>query len=253
VPEPTAVMKVTSATDVTRHQYLIRTWIADFQSAEENHRDCISTKVACQETMSRERKASLLDWPGPFCSYRGLSVYCGPRGLTGQRDLLYHNNKDGTFTEVGVQLGIDPKQYYGLGVIWGDYDNDGRLDLYIANDSTASLLYHNVTPTGGPARFEEIALPAGVAYSPDGHEQSGMGVDFGDYDAGGWMDLIKTNFSDDAPNVYHNNRDGTFTDLTFESGLGEVSRTSLGFGIAFADLENSGVLDIVVANGHVNP
>ncbi|MGH9543646.1 MAG: CRTAC1 family protein [Terriglobales bacterium] len=190
---------------------------------------------------------------GSFCSYRGLPVYCGPRGLTGQRDLLYHNNKDGTFTEVGVQLGIDPKQYYGLGVIWGDYDNDGRLDLYVANDSTASLLYHNVTPPGGSARFEEVALPAGVAYSPDGHEQAGMGVDFGDYDADGWMDLIKTNFSDDAPNVYHNNRDGTFTDLTFESGLGEVSRTSLGFGIAFADLDNSGVLDIVVANGHVNP
>jgi enediyne biosynthesis protein E4 len=80
-----------------------------------------------------------------------------------------------------------------------------------------------------------------------------MGVDFGDYDADGWMDLVKTNFSDDAPNVYHNNRDGTFTDLTFESGLGEISRTSLGFGIAFADLENSGFLDIVVANGHVNP
>jgi len=182
-----------------------------------------------------------------------VPVYCGPRGLTGQRDLLYHNNKDGTFTEVGVQLGIDPKQYYGLGVIWGDYDNDGLLDLYIANDSTANLLYHNITSPGGPARFEEIALPAGVAYSADGHEQAGMGVDFGDYDADGWMDLIKTNFSDDAPNVYHNNRDGTFTDLTFESGLGEISRTSLGFGIAFADLENSGALDIVVANGHVNP
>jgi len=190
---------------------------------------------------------------GPFCSYRGLPVYCGPRGLTGERDLLYHNNKDGTFTEVGAQLGIDPRHYYGLGVIWGDYDNDGRLDLYIANDSTASLLYHNVTPPGGPARFEEVALPAGVAYGPDGHEQAGMGVDFGDYDADGWMDLIKTNFSDDAPNVYHNDRDGTFTDLTFESGLGEVSRTSLGFGIAFADLDNSGLLDIVVANGHVNP
>jgi hypothetical protein len=190
---------------------------------------------------------------GQFCSYRGLPVYCGPRGLTGQRDLLYHNNKDGTFTEVGVPLGIDPKQYYGLGVIWGDYDNDGRLDLYIANDSTASLLYHNVTAPGGPARFEEIAIPAGVAYSADGHEQAGMGVDFGDYDADGCIDLVKTNFSDDAPNVYHNNCDGTFTDLTFESGLGEVSRTSLGFGIAFADLENSGVLDIVVANGHVNP
>lgn len=190
---------------------------------------------------------------GPFCSYRGLPVYCGPRGLPGQRDLLYHNKGDGTFTEVGEQLGIDSKNYYGLGAIWGDYDNDGRLDLYIANDSTPSLLYHNLTPKGGTPRFEEVAVEAGVAYSAEGHEQAGMGVDFGDYDSDGWMDLIKTNFSDDAPNVYHNNKDGTFTDLTFEVGLGEISRTSLGFGILFADLENAGRLDIVVANGHVNP
>jgi enediyne biosynthesis protein E4 len=190
---------------------------------------------------------------GRFCSYRGLPVYCGPRGLPGQRDFLYHNNGDGTFTEVGQQLGIDLKQYYGLGVIWGDYDNDGRLDLYIANDSTASLLYHNLTPKSGPARFEEVALETGVAYSSEGHEQAGMGVDFGDYDGDGAMDLIKSNFSDDAPNLYHNNGDGTFTDLTFEAGLGDVSRTSLGFGILFVDLENTGRLDIVVANGHVNP
>jgi hypothetical protein len=190
---------------------------------------------------------------GPFCTYRSLPVYCGPRGLPGQRDLLYHNNGDGTFTEVGQQLGIDPRKYFGLGVIWSDYDNDGRLDLYIANDSTPSLLYHNITPLGGPPRFEEIGVEAGVAYSADGREQAGMGVDIGDYDGDGAMDLIKTNFSDDAPNVYHNNKDGTFTDVTFEAGLGDVSRTSLGFGIVFADLENSGLLDIVVANGHVNP
>jgi hypothetical protein len=115
------------------------------------------------------------------------------------------------------------------------------------------LLYHNITPRGGPPRFEEIGVEAGVAYSADGREQAGMGVDMGDYDRDGAMDLIKTNFSDDAPNVYHNNKDGTFTDVTFEAGLGNVSRTSLGFGIVFADLENSGLLDIVVANGHVNP
>ena len=190
---------------------------------------------------------------GPFCMYRGLAVYCGPRGMRGERDLLYHNNGDGTFSEVGQQLGIDTKKYYGLGVVWGDYDNDGRLDLFIANDSTPSMLYHNVTPPGGQARFEEIGVPAGVAYSAEGHEQAGMGVDLGDYDGDGAMDLIKTNFSDDAPNVYHNNKDGTFTDLTFEAGLGDASRTSLGFGIVFADLENRGLLDIVVANGHVNP
>jgi hypothetical protein len=190
---------------------------------------------------------------GRFCTYRGLPVYCGPRGLPGERDLLYHNNRDGTFTEVGQQLGIDINKGYGLGVIWEDYDNDGRLDLYIANDSTPSLLYHNLTSKGGAPRFEEIAVEAGVAYSGEGHEQAGMGVDFGDYDSDGWMDLIKTNFSDDAPNVYHNNKDGTFTDLTFEVGLGEISRTSLGFGILFSDLENSGHPDIVVANGHVNP
>jgi hypothetical protein len=190
---------------------------------------------------------------GPFCTYRGIAVYCGPRGLPGERDLLYHNNGDGTFTELGQKLGIDPKRDYGLGVVWTDYDNDGRPDLYISNDSTPSLLYHNITPPGGPARFEEVGVEAGVAYSADGHLQAGMGVDSGDYDGDGFFDLVKTNFSDDAPNLYHNNRDGIFTDLTVEAGIGNLSRTTTGLGVLFVDLENRGLLDIVVANGLMNP
>ncbi len=190
---------------------------------------------------------------GRFCSYRGLPVYCGPRGMRGERDLLYHNNGDGTFTEVGHELGIDAHGWNGLAAIWGDVDNDGRLDLYIANDSTPSLLYHNVTPHGGPVRFEEIGMESGVAYGSEGQVQSGMGVDSGDYDNDGWIDIVKTNFSDDAINLYHNNRDGTFTDLSFEAGLADKTRTSVGLGVIFADLENTGHLDLVVANGHMNP
>ena len=145
------------------------------------------------------------------------------------------------------------KGSFGLGVVWTDYDNDGRPDLYISNDSTPSLLYHNITPPGGPARFEEVGVKAGVAYSADGHLQAGMGVDSGDYDGDGFFDLVKTNFSDDAPNLYHNNRDGIFTDLTIEAGIGNLSRTTTGLGVLFVDLENRGLLDIVVANGHMNP
>ncbi len=184
-----------------------------------------------------------------FCFYRGLPVYCGPRGLPGERDILYRNNGDGTFTDVTARAGIDPQAYYGLGVLWTDYDSDGRLDLYVANDSTPSMLYHN----NGDGTFTDLGLAAGVAVSEEGREQAGMGVDAGDYDHDGRMDLVKTNFSDDANNLYRNNGDGTFTDVAFPSGFGEVSWPYLGFGVKFLDFDNDGWKDIFVANGHVNP
>ena len=186
---------------------------------------------------------------GPFCQYRGIPVSCGPRGLKGSRDRLYHNNGDGTFTDVTERLNIDPGGYYGLGVLWLDYDKDGCLDLYVANDSSPSLLYHNDCKGG----FSEVGAEAGVAYSADGREQAGMGIDSADYDNDGWPDLVKTNFSDDANDLYHNDGNGQFTDLAGPAGFGPISIPFLGFGVKFADFDNDGWPDLFVANGHVNP
>jgi hypothetical protein len=186
---------------------------------------------------------------GPFCTYRGIAVSCGPRGLKGARDRLYHSNGDGTFTDVSEKLNIDPGAYYGLGVLWLDYDLDGCLDLYVANDSSPSLLYHNDCK----GNFSEVGAEAGVAYSADGREQAGMGIDSADYDHDGWPDIAKTNFSDDTNNLYHNDRDGQFTDFQGSTGFGPVSVPFLGFGVKFFDLDNDGWSDIFVANGHVNP
>jgi hypothetical protein len=185
----------------------------------------------------------------PFCKYRGIPVSCGPRGLAGSRDRLYHNNGDGTFTDVTAKMNIDAGSYYGLGVIWADNDGDGWPDIYVANDSSPSLLYHN----NEGKSFTEVAVTAGVAFSDDGREQAGMGVDFGDYDNDGFPDLVKTNFSDDSNNLYHNNGDGTFEDRAGAAGFGAVSVPFLGFGVRFLDYDNDGWKDIIVANGHVNP
>jgi len=186
---------------------------------------------------------------GPFCTYRGIPVSCGPRGLKGGRDRLYHNNGDGTFTDVSDKMNIDPDGYYGLGVLWLDYDLDGCLDLYVANDSSPSLLYHNDCK----GHFTEVGAESGVAYSADGREQAGMGIDSADYDHDGWPDIVKTNFSDDTNNLYHNDHNGEFTDLQGSTGFGPVSVPFLGFGVKFLDFDNDGWQDIFVANGHVNP
>jgi hypothetical protein len=186
---------------------------------------------------------------GPFCQYRGIAVSCGPRGLKGGRDRLYHNNGDGTFTDVTGKLNIDANSYYGLGVLWLDYDLDGCLDLYVANDSSPSLLYHNDCKGG----FTEVGAEAGVAYSADGQEQAGMGIDSADYDNDGWPDIAKANFSDDTNNLYHNDHNGQFTDAAGPAGFGPVSIPFLGFGMKFLDLDNDGWKDIFVADGHVNP
>src|SRR5436190_13041633 len=185
----------------------------------------------------------------PNCTYRGIGTFCGPRGLPGGRDILFHNNGNGTFTDVTEKAGIDPDKYYGLGVVWGDYDKDGRPDVYVANDSTPSSLYHN----NGNGTFTDVGVPAGVAYSGEGQEQAGMGTDFGDYDNDGWPDLVKGNFSDDTKNLYHNNGDGAFTDVTYVAGLGDAGWLFTTFGAKFLDYDNDGWKDIVLANGQVFP
>src|SRR6266498_3625745 len=186
---------------------------------------------------------------GPYCQYRGIPVSCGPRGLKGGRDRLYHNNGNGTFSDVTEKLNIDPNSSFGLGVIWLDYDLDGCLDLYVADDSSPSMLYHNDCKGG----FTEVGTEAGTAYSADGKEQAGMGIDSVDYDNDGWPDIVKTNFSDDSNNLYHNDHRGEFTDMAGPANFGSISIPFLAFGVKFLDLDNDGWKDIFVANGHVNP
>ena len=186
---------------------------------------------------------------GPFCQYRGFGVSCGPRGLKGSRDRLYHNNGDGTFADVSEKLNIDAGSYYGLGVMWLDYDLDGCLDLYVSDDSTPSMLYKGDCKGG----FTEVGARAGVAYSGDGREQAWMGIDSADYDDDGWPDIAKANFSDDTNNLFHNDHNGEFTDLAGLANFGPISIPFLGFGLKFFDADNDGWPDIFIANGHVNP
>jgi enediyne biosynthesis protein E4 len=185
----------------------------------------------------------------PNCTYRGFATFCGPRGLEGGRDILFHNNGDGTFSDVTEKAGIDPNKYYGLGIVWGDYDRDGLLDVYVANDSTPSSLYHN----NGNGTFTDVAIDAGVAYSSEGEEQAGMGVDFADYNNDGWGDLVKGNFSDDTKNLYRNHRNGYFSDDTYLAGLGDVGWVFTTFGAKFLDYDNDGWKDVFLADGQTFP
>jgi hypothetical protein len=185
---------------------------------------------------------------GP-CLYKGVMVACGPPGLQGGKNILYHNNGDGTFTDVSEGSGIfRANGTYGLGVLTADFDNDGWPDIYVANDSTASALYHNRKN----GTFEDIAIEAGCALSPDGKPQAGMGVSAADYDLDGNLDLVKTNFAGDTPSLYHNLGGGAFEDATFAAGLGAHTQF-LGWGCGFFDFDNDGWPDILISNGHVYP
>jgi hypothetical protein len=187
---------------------------------------------------------------GKFCSYRGIAVACGPRGLKGAGDSLYRNNGDGSFTDVSEQAGVSDKEgFYGLATAWGDYDNDGYPDLYVANDTTPNYLYHN----NRNGTFTEVGAKAGVAYSEDGREQAGMGVDFEDYNNDGWLDIVVTNFSDDTNTLYRNTGKGFFVDTSISSGIAEDSYRDLSWGTGFFDFNNDGFKDLFVANGHIYP
>ncbi len=186
---------------------------------------------------------------GQTCVWKGMPVMCGPRGLKGTHSELYHNNGDGTFTDVSQASGVAKTDaYYCFTVLTGDFDNDGWPDIYVSCDSTPNLLFHN----NHNGTFTETAVEAGVAFNDGGREQAGMGADAVDYDGDGWLDIIKTNFSDDTATLYHNNRDGTFSDVTAAAGLAKNSQF-LGWGTLFVDIDNDGWPDIFMANGHVYP
>ncbi|WP_158748381.1 CRTAC1 family protein [Acidobacterium sp. S8] len=185
---------------------------------------------------------------GP-CTYKGILVACGPPGLAPGKNILYHNNGNGTFTDVSEKSGIwTTTGNYALGVAVADLDNDGWPDIYVANDSTSATLYQNQKD----GTFRDIGIEAGAALSPDGKPQAGMGVTIGDYNRDGNLDVAKTNFAGDTDSLYKNLGDGNFEDETYLSGLGLNTRY-LGWGIGFFDMDNDGWLDLLVANGHVYP
>ena len=184
------------------------------------------------------------------CKYLGLDVQCGPRGLKGLPDSLYHNNGDGTFTEVGKKAGVDdPQKGYGLTAIWSDFDNDGKLDLFVTNDGQANYLYQG----NGKGKFEEMALVSGVAANEDGLEQANMGVAIGDYLHTGRMSLLLSHFDIEYAALYRNDGQMNFLEVSVPSGIARGTHGYVGWGDAFVDFANSGWLDFFLVNGHVYP
>ena len=184
-----------------------------------------------------------------LCRYKGVKVACGPPGLTGGKNVLFHNRGDGTFEDVSDKSGITKASgTYGLGVSTLDFDDDGWVDAYVANDSNPSALYRN----NHDGTFTDVAVTSGCAYSQDGKPQAAMGVAIGDYDHNGTMDIFKTNFAGDTSTLYANSGQGFCDDRTFAAGIG-VNTRWLGWATAFVDLGNDGWLDLFLANGHVYP
>jgi len=186
----------------------------------------------------------------PTCSFKGIRVQCGPRGLPPEKDLFFRNKGDGTFEEIAAKVGVsDDKLYYGLGAIWGDVDNDDWLDLYVANDTTPNYLYKN----GHNGSFSDSTFESGTGYSGTGVEQGSMGVAFGDYDNDGLLDLFVTNFDREYNTLYRNLGPRGFLDVSLQSKVGSPSVPYVGWGAGFFDFDNDGYLDIFVVNGHVYP
>ena len=184
------------------------------------------------------------------CEFRGLKVMCGPRGLKGEPDHLFHNNGDGTFTDVSKKAGVgDASEYYGLTAVFADVNNDGKVDLAVANDSTPNYLYINK----GDGTFEDASYASGYALNDNGRETASMGIAVGDYLNNGWLDLYNTVFSDDYNPLYRNDGGGNFTDVSYQAGIAEVTIPFLGWGTGFLDFDNDGWKDLFAANGHVYP
>jgi hypothetical protein len=184
------------------------------------------------------------------CKYRGIEVQCGPKGLKGSPDNLYHNNRDGTFTDVSKKAGVDdPQNYFGLTAIWSDFNADGHVDLFVTNDGQKNYLYQN----DGDGHFTDVAFSAGVAVSQDGIEQANMGVALGDYMHTGRSSIAVSHFSDEYAAVYRNDGKMNFTDVSYASGIAPATTPYVGWGDGFIDIDNSGWLDFFLVNGHVYP
>jgi hypothetical protein len=184
------------------------------------------------------------------CKYLGLDVQCGPGGLKGAPDNLYRNNGDGTFSDVAKAAGVDdPERRYGLTAVWSDFNNDGKLDLLVTNDGKANYLYQG----DGRGRFEDVALPSGVAANEDGVEQANMGVAVGDYLHSGRMSILLSHFDSEYAALYRNDGDMNFTDVSIASGIARGTQGEVGWGDAFVDFDNDGWLDFFLVNGHVYP
>jgi hypothetical protein len=188
--------------------------------------------------------------PNTYCTFRGEQVSCGPRGLKGEPDHLFHNNGDGTFTDVSEKAGVTDKPgYYGLGVVFADINNDGKLDLLVGNDSTPNYLYLNK----GDGTFEDVSYASGFAVNGVGQETASMGIAVGDYENNGMLDIFDTTFSDNYKPLYHNEGDANMTDVSYDVGLGEITVPFLSWGDAFIDYDNDGWKDLLMADGHVYP
>ena len=184
------------------------------------------------------------------CQFRGVPTMCGPRGLQGEHDHLFHNNGDGTFTDVSEKAGVtDPNAYYGFSSIFVDLNNDGKVDLIVADDSTPNYLYINK----GKGIFEDASYASGFALNQDGREIAGMGIAVGDYQNNGLLDIVATDFSDDYKVLFHNDGDANFTDISYHAGIAQESIPFLGWGVGFIDYDNDGWKDIFMVNGHVYP
>ena len=186
---------------------------------------------------------------GMTCMWKGAPVMCGPRGMASTPNILYHNAGNGRFEDVSLKSGVTKTSgHYCFSISTLDYNRDGWPDIYVACDSTPSILYRN----NHDGTFTDVASDSGAAYDEDGREQAGMGSAIGDYDGDGWPDIFKTNFSDDTSSLYRNNRDGTFTPAVFTAGLG-LNTEFLGWGAMFLDLDNSSWPSVLLVNGHVYP
>jgi enediyne biosynthesis protein E4 len=185
-----------------------------------------------------------------FCQFRGVSVFCGPRGLKGEHDHLFHNNGDGTFTDLSVKAGVaDAPGYFGLTAVFADLNGDGHPDLLVANDSTPNYLYRNK----GDGTFEDLSFESGYAVNGEGRETASMGIALGDYQNTGKLDILNTTFSDDYKVLYRNEGDLTFTDVSRDAGLAVATIPFLSWGDGFIDYDNDGWKDIFIASGHVYP